>query len=159
MMLVPENFAEMALDQMQIVLREALEGSPSNGSYFTDPGPGGGLLPTLAKLTAEQASRPLAGTSIAAHAGHVMFALEASIAWISGDRAPRDWRQSWLTNTVDDETWQSLQREIRRRYELAQTAVQRESVNSAEAFGGSLGLIAHIAYHLGAIKQKVALVN
>jgi len=146
---------DIVIGQLLGVLKEAFEG-PQRWGYFTDDGPDGALFGTLAKLNAEQASRPLGGTSIAAHVYHTTFGLEASTAWINGDRTSRNWPDSWRVSTVDETTWKKMLDEMRTRYVELNKAIESNASSSVEAFGGAVGAIAHVAYHLGAIRQKTA---
>jgi hypothetical protein len=149
---------ESAVGQLVAVLREALEGPSDPGwSYFADHG--GGLLATLEPLSAAEASRLVGGASIAAHAHHVSFGLEASAAWITGDRASRDWAQSWTVTSVTDAGWRELRDQLRARYAVLRGAVERHAGASAEAIGGAAGAVAHVAYHLGEIRQKRAVLE
>lgn len=145
---------DMAVGQLVAVLREGFEGA-AQWSYFTDHGAGSGLLGTVAKLSAEETSEPRGGSSIVAHAYHTSFALQASAAWIRGDRSRRNWQESWSVTTLDAEGWKQLQEELRKRYEDLRRAIEEEAATSLEAFGGATGAVAHVAYHLGAIRQKV----
>lgn len=145
---------DVAVGQLVAVLREGFEGA-EQWSYFTDHGTDAGLLGTLAKLSARQASEPRGGTSIVAHAHHTSFALDASAAWIRGDRSRRNWQESWSVKQLDEEGWKQLQEELRKRYEDLREAIEKEAATSPEAFGGAAGAVAHVAYHLGAIRQKV----
>lgn len=147
---------DVIIGQLLAVLREAFEGSTQPWSYFTDGPADAALLGTLAKLTAAQASQPIGGSSIAAHVHHVRFGLGASAAWIDGDRSPRDWQESWQVKTVDDAAWSRLQQELRKGYLELRQAIESHAASGAEAAGGALAALAHIAYHLGAIRQKVA---
>ena len=156
---MPKGIAELALDQLAAVLREALEGSPVRWSYFTDSGKEGGFFGTLAPLTAADASLPLAGTSIAAHVHHVAWGMDATAAWIRGDRNGRDWKESWKITTVDEEAWTRLVGELRRQYDQLRQTIQSHALDGEEAFGGALASIAHLAYHLGAVRQKVGLLH
>src|SRR5574341_1436598 len=110
--------------QLLAVLREALEGPPQRWSYFTDNSPDAGVFGTLAPLGAADASRPVAGTSVAAHVHHVAWAMEATSAWIRGDRSRRNWKESWSVSAVDDAAWKRLLEELRRRYEELQQTIQ-----------------------------------
>lgn len=150
---------DVVIGQLVDVLREAFEGPPERWSYFTDTGADGGLLGTLAKLTAPEASRLWGGTSIAAHVHHVTFGLAASSAWIRGDRSPRDWQESWRISAVDDAAWSRMLDELRSGYKDLRQAIESHALSSVEAMGGAIGAIAHVAYHLGAIRQKVAYSN
>lgn len=142
-----------AVNQVLGVLDEAFDPPARSWSYFLDR-QHGGFLQILAGLTPEQASRPICGSSIAAHAHHVAFALAASKAWLEGRPAPRDWDASWVVHTVDFDAWQELQTQLREGYQALRIAIQVHAAERAEAFGGAVGAAAHAAYHLGAIRQK-----
>jgi len=141
---------------IQAVLGEALEGPKQDWSYFTDSGSQSGLFGTLDELSAADASRPTGGTSIVAHAHHASFALDASAAWISGDRSSRDWPQSWSVSQVDEAAWRRLRDDLRGRYSALSRAIDAKARGDAETFGAAVAAVAHAAYHLGAIRQKVA---
>jgi len=143
------------IGQLLAVLRESFEG-PQQTGYYTDEGPDGALFGTLGKLNTEQASRSLGGTSIAAHVYHTTFGLEDFAARISGDHTSRNWQESWRVSTVDEKTWKKMLDEMRTRYKQLNKAIESHASSSTEAFGGAIGTIAHVAYHLGAIRQKVA---
>ena len=142
--------------QLLAVLREAFEGSSQAWSYFTDNNPEAGIFGTIGSKTAREASAVTGGTTIAAHVHHAAFALEASTAWIKGDRSSRDWKESWETSTVDESSWTELRDRLRRAYEDLRSAIEQHGMASVEAVGGAIGAVAHAAYHLGAIRQKVA---
>ena len=145
-------------NQLLAVLREGWDGpSPDfKFTYFLDRGPDAGLRETLAKLTAEEASRDVGGNSVAAHAHHLLFSFEAFGAFIAGDRTKRDWNESWRVSTVDDAAWAQLQRELAARYDELLGLVERHADEGEAQAGGSIGAIAHFAYHIGAIRQKIA---
>jgi hypothetical protein len=136
------------------VLQEGFEGPHDASSYFLDSD--GGLRGTLAKVSAEEASRELGGTSIAAHAHHLGFSLDASAAWITGDRSSRDWSESWTVKSVDDAAWARLRDELDAKYDALRSAITRHAANDPDALSGAVGAVAHVAYHVGAIRQKVA---
>jgi hypothetical protein len=140
--------------QLLAVLAEGMEGPRSELSYFLDSGPDAGLRKTLAALPAEEASREWGGNSVAAHAHHILFSFEAFGAYIRGDRTSRDWNQSWSVSSVDAASWQKLQEDLGREY-----ATLRESVRGAaddDALRGAMAAVTHLAYHIGAIRQKLA---
>lgn len=144
--------SDTATRQLIAALREGFDG-PRGSGYFLDSD--AGLLRTLGDLSAEEASRERGGNSIAAHAAHILFGLEVFAAFVSGDRAKRDWNESWRVSTVDDESWRKLQAELGRGFETMRDAIETHAAKSEEALGGSLASIAHLAYHLGAIRQKL----
>lgn len=142
------------VEQALAVLREGFEGPPGDWSYFTDLGRKAGLFGTLERLSADAASRDVGGTSIAAHAYHVAFGLEVATDWIRGDREPRDWRASWDVREVTEKGWAALQGRLQELYAELRGAIEERAGSGVESYGGALGAIAHLAYHLGAIRQK-----
>jgi hypothetical protein len=149
----------IVIGQLLAVVREAQEGPPERWSYFTDNRSDAGFFGTLGPLTAADASRQVAGTSVAAHIHHAAWAMGATAAWIRGDRSRRDWKESWQVNAVDDAAWKRLVGELRRQYEELRQSIQAHALDGEEAFGGAVGAIAHLAYHLGAVRQKIAVLR
>lgn len=146
------------------VLREAVEGGrPGEGTAFldntkADESGNSGLLAALDGLTAEQASTPtLLGTSVAAHAAHTAYHLEVSVRWAKGDRGPFDWKGSFEPRAVDEEGWRALRAKVRAAYEGMVGLAQNTSHWDPDAAGGLAAALAHVAYHLGAIRQIVKL--
>ncbi|HEX9533087.1 MAG TPA: hypothetical protein VGA58_09985 [bacterium] len=156
---MPESIADLVLNQLAAVLREAIEGSPERWSYFTDSGQKGGFIGTLTPLTAEDASLAVGGTSIAAHVHHVAWGMDATAAWIRGDREGRDWKESWKIMTGDREAWTHLVGELRGQYDQLRQTIHSHALDGDESFGGAVAAIAHLAYHLGAVRQKIALLH
>jgi hypothetical protein len=139
--------------QLLAVLAEGYEGPRHELTYFLDSGPDAGLRNTLAKLTPDEASREVGGNSVAAHAHHILFSFEAFRAFIEGDRTQRDWNESWRVSTVDDAQWAKLQEDLGREYKSLREAVR--AAESDEALRGSIAAVTHLAYHIGAIRQKL----
>lgn len=152
---MPEISTELVIGQLLAVLREGFEGPPERWSYFTDQGPEAGLFGSLGKLDAAAASRSTGGSTIAAHVHHLVFSLDASSSWIRGERIRRNWKESWAVSEVDEEEWRRLTERLRAGYQELRQTMETHSVDSLEAFGGAVGAVAHAAYHLGAIRQKV----
>jgi hypothetical protein len=148
--------ADEMIRQLVAVLHEAVIGPPEQWSYFTDNRPDAGYEGTLSSVTAEEASRMISGTSIAAHTHHAAWAMACSAAWIRGDPSRWDWAESWTVSAVDDEAWSGLQDRLRLNSNDLRAAIESHALVSDESFGGAVGAIAHAAYHLGAIRQKIA---
>lgn len=140
-------------DQIIAVLREGFEGPAQAMSYFLD-GPEAGLRNTLAALSAEEASREWGGNSVAAHAQHILFSFEAFGAYVAGDRAQRDWSQSWSVSAVDEAAWSKLQSDLARAYEDLLTTIDANPRKGGDR--GAVAAATHLAYHVGAIRQKLA---
>ena len=143
------------VSQLLSVLREAVEGPSGPSTYFIDKRPDAGLLGALGRIGASEASRVWGDTSIAAHAHHIAFAMADSAAIIEGNHTPPDWKESWRVTSVDDGAWKDLVSRVGREYERLRRALESRASSSEAAFGEAVGAIAHVAYHLGAIRQKV----
>lgn len=141
-------------EQLLAVLREGYEGPAHTISYFLDGGPDAGLRNTLAALTAGEASRAWAGNSVAAHVQHILFSFSAFGAYIAGDRVQRDWNESWTVTTVDDAAWKTLQGELSAAYEELAATIAANTGKGATR--GAVAAVTHFAYHIGAIRQKLA---
>jgi hypothetical protein len=148
--------AEVVRRQLMALLREGVEGPRERWSYFTDHGASAGFLGTLKEWNAVQVSRPGEGgtATVAAHVHHVIFGMEASMAFIRGDRTPRNWGESWDVTAVDPSTWATMKERLREVYTLLLQTLQEADLTTDEAFGGAVAAIAHVAYHLGAIRQR-----
>jgi hypothetical protein len=147
--------ANAAVQQLLSVLREAVEGQSGTWTYFIDKRPDAALLGALATISAGEASRVLGDTSIAAHAHHAAFAMAASAAAIEGDDTPADWKQSWRVTTVDEAAWKGVVARVDGDYRRLRRALESRAASGESAFGEAVGAIAHVAYHLGAIRQKI----
>ncbi len=146
------------------VLREAVEGGlPGHGTAFLDgtnaDGSGNhGLLATLANLTAAQASDPTAlGQSAAAHAAHLAFHMEVVLRWEADERGPFDWKGSFGSGQVGEAEWQALQARVEAAYQALRGWANSRPDWPQEAAGALAGALAHVAYHLGSLRQVVKL--
>jgi hypothetical protein len=140
------------------VLREAFEGPPGPWSYFTDKDSQAGVFGTIDRLSAAEASRKIgsSATTIAGHVQHLVSSLAISIRWIRGELVVRDRDQSWTAGELDAAGWSALRTSLRREYASLVTAIQSQGTWDEDAIGGAMGAIAHVAYHLGAIRQRLA---
>jgi hypothetical protein len=140
------------------MLREAFEGPPGPWTYFTDAAPGTGAFATISALTAAQASQPggPGRTTIAGHVGHLTSSLGLSTKGLRGEATSRDRSKSWTISAVDTAGWTALQGELRSAYDSLVVAVETHAVWDEEAVGVAFGAIGHAAYHLGAIRQRLA---
>jgi len=141
------------------LLRETFQGPSGPSTYYIDNDPSAGFLATLGGLSAAQASKPSGkgGASIAGHAHHAAFHLETTAAWLRGDRAPRDWNRSWSVTSVDEPAWAALRETLRDRFEELVRAIETEAPADDEAAVTAFAAVAHAAYHLGAIRQRLAM--
>lgn len=137
------------------VLREGIDGASGPSPYFVDTRPGTGLSGTLTNMSASDASRLLGGTTIAAHVYHVAFGMRAAAAAIVGDDTQWDWAESWRVTSVDDAAWTELRKRLDREYDSLRRSIQLHALSGDDRFGEAIGAITHVAYHLGAIRQKM----
>ncbi|QGJ70294.1 Hypothetical protein PBC10988_19890 [Planctomycetales bacterium 10988] len=149
-----EVTVETVLNQLQAILKEAMQGGESL-SYFTDPASDEGLLAYLEKISYTQALEPHGGSALAAHVYHLTFSMAASKAWIEGDRNPEEWEKSWLSPEFSAEDWQRLRKDLLTHYQDLMQAIEQHAASSEEAMGGALGAVTQVTYHLGAIRQKM----
>jgi hypothetical protein len=65
----------------------------------------------------------------------------------------RDWTRSWKKGVVTEPEWRALRNDLRRETEawVEALAVPREA--KGRELGWVAGSVAHLAYHLGAIRQ------
>ena len=95
------------------------------------------------------------GTTAAAQTEHAKFYLDRLREYINGRTEPVNWEDSWLIETVNDAEWDALRESVKKAYENTLLCLAEERDWSAMQTGMALGLIAHSAYHLGAIRQIV----
>jgi hypothetical protein len=139
------------------VFSELADGAPAGGGAFVLNSGDAGLLRSLDRLSAHDASQSsLGGATIAAHAEHVRYGLSLMNRWAREGGNPfadATWDDAWAISTVDEPRWAAIRQGLR--HETARWAdVLRvpRAVDEAELCG-MVGSAAHLAYHLGAIRQ------
>jgi hypothetical protein len=136
---------------------ELADGANRPGGAFVLNSGDAGLLASLDKLDASAASRSVNdGATIAAHAQHLRYGFGLMNHWAGEGGNPfadATWDEAWKISRVDASQWSEIRAGLRD--ECAQwreaLGVPRE-VNGLE-LSGMVGSIAHLAYHLGAIRQ------
>jgi len=117
----------------------------------------GGLLRSLDKLSAGEASEAVhGGATIAAHAQHVRYGLSLMNRWAAEGGNPfadATWDAAWRLSTVDDAEWQEIRDGLRGETERWQQALRTPREVTNIELTGMIGSVAHLAYHLGAIRQ------
>jgi hypothetical protein len=116
-----------------------------------------GLLRSLDALSPAAASRSVnGGAAIAAHAQHIRYGLSLMNRWAAEGGNPfadAKWDDAWKTTGVDASEWQEIRgglREEARRW--TQELGSSREIGEVE-LAGMIASIAHLAYHLGAIRQ------
>ena len=131
---------------------ETFEGSPEGQpSAYLDRGIG--FFNTLDGLSATDASREFAGTTIAAQTEHAKFYLDRLCEFIDGRTERVNWEDSWLIETVSDAEWDALRQTVRKSYESLLRCLASVDEWTEDRTGMAIGMVAHTAYHLGAIRQ------
>lgn len=144
--------AEDFLKDLLLLFGETFEGSPEGqGSVYLDRGTG--VFSTIEGLTAEQVSEPFGSTSIVAHVEHLKFYLDRLVEFIRGREEPVNWDQSWLIDEVDAEEWKVLRKGVRDSYDNVLRCLAEVGEWEQNRIGEAMAIIAHSAYHLGAIRQ------
>ena len=64
-----------------------------------------------------------------------------------------NWEDSWLIETVNEVEWNALRQAVRNSYANALKCLAATDQWDATKTGMAMGLVAHSAYHLGAIRQ------
>lgn len=138
------------------IFAELTEGAATTGGFVLNGGDQG-LLASLDRLDAGDASTASdSGATIAAHAAHLAYGLSLMNRWATEGGNPfagARWDEAWRITTVDDGEWARIRATLRdeaTRWK-AQLARPREVV--AIELNGMVGSVAHLAYHLGAIRQ------
>jgi hypothetical protein len=141
------------------LLRELLDGPPGDFAFIVNPGDPG-LARSLATLSAADASaRPGGRSSVAAHTQHLRYGFSLLNRWIRGDDqafADATYAASWGPQQVTDQEWQALRDELAREVQAWSAAFEAPRDWNALTLSGALSSVAHLAYHLGAIRQLCA---
>jgi len=117
-----------------------------------------GWEPTLASLSAEAASRPArpGGTTIAGHVEHARLYLEALLRFADGRPERVDWDATWGVHEVTPVAWEALKASFEETSARVVRAFEDRDTWDDHAVGAALAVLAHSAYHLGAVRQRLA---
>jgi hypothetical protein len=126
------------------------------GAYILNSGDIG-LLASLDTLSPADASRSsLGGASIAAHARHVAYGLSLMNEWAERGGNPfadATWDEAWKTTSVDAAAWSAIREDLAAQVRRWHRALATPRQGSEVEVTGMIGSVAHLAYHLGAIRQ------
>ncbi|MGH9220959.1 MAG: DinB family protein [Vicinamibacterales bacterium] len=134
---------------------ELMHGVSGKGGFMLNVGDRG-LLRSLERLSAADASAPTrTGSSIASHVAHVGYGLSLMNRWSRGENPFSDanWSAAWKKTKVTEPEWEALR--IQLRDEAAKWLVVLRTPREVQGIelSGMIGSIAHLAYHVGAIRQ------
>ena len=136
---------------------ELVDGAQEGGSAFMLNSGDLGLLRSLEKISADQASRAVNdGATIAAHAQHLRYGLSLMNRWAREGGNPfatATWDAAWKISRVEGSEWEEIRTGLR-----AEAQQWAEILRTPREVGeieltGMISSIAHLAYHLGAIRQ------
>jgi hypothetical protein len=142
---------------------ELIEGaSGPTGAFILNSGDVG-LLRSLDRVSAADASRSVNdGATIAAHAQHLRYGLSLMNIWASDGGDPfanAKWDEAWRTAEVDTTDWDEIRNGLRdEAHRWLQVLNSPRDATDVE-LSGMIASIAHLAYHLGAIRQINKLVR
>ena len=116
-----------------------------------------GVLFSLEKLSAEDASRSISANHVtaAAHADHIRVTLQAVQAWARGGNPQVDWAASWKIKDLNAVQWDDLRASIRAEYENTQELIRSEPGWTEQTLTSAINNISHVAYHASAIRQLI----
>jgi len=136
---------------------ELVDGTDSRTGGFVLNTGDEGLLRSLDKLSAGEASRSVNdGATVAAHAQHLRYGLSLMNRWAREGGNPfadAKWDAAWKMSAVDPAAWQEIRSGLRdEAHRWVQALSAARDVTDIE-LAGMIGSIAHLGYHLGAIRQ------
>ncbi len=134
---------------------ELIDGASQPEAYMlnrSDPG----LLRSLDKLSATTASAPTPhGSSIAAHVEHLRYGLSLMNRWAAGENPfdDADWTASWRKTRVYAAQWKQLREEFAEEAHRWLESLKNPREIDQSELNSVVGSVAHLAYHVGAIRQ------
>ena len=142
---------------LSTLFTELVNGAPSGGDAFMLNSGDAGLLRSLERLSAGDASQSVnGGATIAAHTQHLRYGLSLMNRWAAEGGNPfadATWDAAWKISTVDDAAWQEIRTGLAAETRQWQTTLETPRDVRGIELAGMIGSIAHLAYHLGAIRQ------
>jgi len=142
---------------LAVLFGELVDGAATAGGAFILNTGDQGLLRALDALSADEASRGVnGGATVAAHAQHLRYGLSLMNRWAAEGGNPfadATWDEAWKTARVDERRWTEIRNGLRdEAHRWLATLASPRAVIEVE-FTGMIASIAHLAYHLGAIRQ------
>ena len=145
------------MSTLSTLFSELVHGAAQGGSAFILNSGDGGLLRSLDKLSAAEASRSSnEGATIAAHAQHVRYGLSLMNQWASDGGDPfsnAKWDEAWKISRVDDAQWKEIRAGLGTEVARWLRVLETPPATNELGLQGMIASIAHLAYHLGAIRQ------
>ena len=150
------NTAELTPSLTTLFSELAFGADRKGGAYVLNSGDIG-LLASLDKLSFEAASRSAnGGATIAAHAQHVRYGLSLMNTWAREGGNPfadAKWDAAWKITTIEGETWNEIRAGLGEECRRWLEALKAPREVTVTELNGMIASAAHLAYHLGAIRQ------
>ncbi|MDQ3673107.1 MAG: hypothetical protein M3365_01860 [Gemmatimonadota bacterium] len=146
---------DVLVDALPALFSELIDGAPLTEAYMINRGDAG-LLRSLDRLSATAASKLTAnGSSIAAHVDHLRYGLSLMNRWAAGENPfdDADWTASWRRTRVTAAEWKKLRDQLADESHRWLDALRQGREADESELKGVIGSIAHLAYHVGAIRQ------
>lgn len=138
---------------------ELVDGATDRGDAFILNTGDAGLLRSLDKLSPADASRSAnEGATIAAHAQHLRYGLSLMNRWAEEGGNPfadATWAEAWKTSSVGPDQWSEIRHGLREEAQRWLKTLNTPREVSDVELPGMIASIAHLAYHLGAIRQII----
>ncbi|RQO73986.1 hypothetical protein DBR43_00840 [Pedobacter sp. KBW06] len=144
------------------LLQELYVRTHNEQSWVIDATPGHGFTAAIETISAEQASTRIVkgGSTIASHTEHLRWSLCFALEFYKGNTPPDDWGTSWKISEVNESQWIELQQDLLEAYLLVREAIAEvKDWSNPDLWKGTLALLPHAAYHLGAVKQIMLVVK
>jgi len=141
---------------LAVLFSELVDGAAPTGAFILNTGDTG-LLQSLDKITAAEASRSINdGATIAAHAQHVRYGLSLMNQWAREGGNPfanAKWDEAWKISAVDAPTWEEIRTGLAHESHRWLDVLKSPREVAEVELTGMAASVAHLAYHLGAIRQ------
>lgn len=143
------------LGALAFLLEETLPGHSEPGNVYLDSGTG--WRATLEPVTHNQASIPTVpgGTTIAGHVEHTRYYLQAIREFVQGRTEPVNWSDSWQVREISEQDWLKLKSELIAEHDRVMALAQNSDDWDEDLIASMFGMVAHCAYHLGAVRQMI----
>jgi hypothetical protein len=143
--------------QLARLFSELVSGANEPGSAFVLNTGDIGLLRSIDKLSAADASSSVnGGATIAAHVQHERYGLSLMNRWAREGGNPfadAKWDEAWTISSVTDAQWDEIRNGMREETGRWLQALESPREVADVELTGMIASIAHLAYHLGAIRQ------
>ena len=135
--------------------------STTHGIYLDK---GTSLFATLDEISAVEASQSSAHNTatIAAQVDHVRFYLDVLTEIIRTKEIDKiDWREIWSrVGSVTPDEWDALRQQLKDSHQrVLETLSSLGQWNGEYDIAGTLSILTHTAYHLGGIRQSIAVIR